>query len=107
RYSDATTDDSRLVMRVIQEGKLAGGTALNYVKVEGLEKDAQGRVTHVQLTRADDGKACQLAARVVVNATGAWADHLMGLEGDAKKIRPLRGSHLVLKAEKLKLKTAL
>jgi len=33
RYFDAQTDDSRLVLRVIDEAIQKGGTALNYAKV--------------------------------------------------------------------------
>lgn len=106
-YSDAITDDTRLVMRVIQEGKRLGGHALNYVKAVDLEKDKQGNVQALALRREDTGMLFKLNATVIVNATGAWADNLMGLQGSAKKIRPLRGSHLVLKADKFPLENAL
>lgn len=36
QYFDALVDDSRLVLRVIQEGADKGGLALNYAKVSGL-----------------------------------------------------------------------
>jgi glycerol-3-phosphate dehydrogenase len=45
-------------------------------------------------------------ARVVINATGAWADGLRGQTGAERKLRPLRGSHLVLPAWRLPLSQA-
>jgi glycerol-3-phosphate dehydrogenase len=45
-------------------------------------------------------------APVVVNATGAWADRLRIQIGGRKRLRCLRGSHLVFPAEKLPLARA-
>ncbi|MFA5612730.1 MAG: FAD-dependent oxidoreductase, partial [Anaerolineaceae bacterium] len=57
-YGDALLDDSRMVLRLIQEGCQHGGTALNYAKVELLLTDKNGRVHGVALmdrSRADLG----------------------------------------------------
>ncbi len=114
-YSDAITDDSRLVMRVIQEGKSYSGCALNYVKADSLSwsDEADKKIETVTLLDQKSGKKTKITAKVVVNATGAWADNLMlsavqGQKGKLeKKVRPLRGSHLVLKADKFSLNDAL
>lgn len=105
-YSDAITDDSRLVMRVIQEGKDFGGVAINYCKATHIlrETDA-GKVNALEIKNQETGEQLTLETRLVVNATGAWADKLMN--SAQKKVRPLRGSHLVLKEEKFPLTTAL
>jgi len=92
-YTDAVTDDSRLVLRVLQESISAGGQALNYTRVDELLLE-QGKVRGVLLS--DGGEQLQLRAPVVVNATGAWADKLRGQVNAEKRVRPLRGSHLVL-----------
>jgi glycerol-3-phosphate dehydrogenase len=100
-YSDAITDDSRLVMRVLQESIDRGGSALSYVKVEKpiLEN---GEVQGVFLREADSGApAIELRAPVVINATGAWADRLRNHVNAEKRVRPLRGSHLVIPRERL------
>jgi glycerol-3-phosphate dehydrogenase len=39
--------------------------------------------------------------KAVINATGAWADRLRNEVNPEKRIRPLRGSHLVLPRHKL------
>lgn len=107
-YSDAITDDSRLVMRLIQEGKAYGGVALNYVKAHELIRDAKHeKIEAINLSKLMSDEQCQVKSRVFINATGAWADNLMGTANEHKKVRPLRGSHLILKADKFPLETAL
>lgn len=123
QYGDAQTDDARLTLRVIQEAVAGGGTALNYVRAETLLRDEGGQVTGVQLLRTDSagvgmitslgattspGEAAlsvlptaDVRARVVINATGAWADRLRGQLGEPARIRPLRGSHMIFPAWRL------
>lgn len=98
-YTDAKTDDARLVMRVLQEAVKAGGVAINYMTASGLLRDdanAPGRVSGVALTDTLISARYQTRAKVVINATGAWADSLRKLQGQTAKLRPLRGSHLIL-----------
>jgi len=104
RYLDAKTDDARLVLRVLDEARSHGAEARNYVAVESLLQD-DGRVRGARLRDARSGAAVEVRARVVVNATGAWAGALAGQAG-APRLRPLRGSHLVLPAWRLPLAQA-
>lgn len=105
-YSDAITDDSRLVMRVIQEGKSFGGIAINYCKALKIIRDKNsGKVDALEINNQECGESLLLHTRLIVNATGAWADNLMKTR--QKKVRPLRGSHLVLNEKKFPLRTAL
>ncbi|MBB5017559.1 glycerol-3-phosphate dehydrogenase [Chitinivorax tropicus] len=94
RYLDAKTDDARLVLRTLQEAKQYGGVAINYLRCESLLRDEQG-VCGAQLVDALSGQAHTVNARVMVNATGAWADVLRQSLGQPKRLRPLRGSHLL------------
>lgn len=95
QYSDAATDDARLVLRVLQEAVQEGdGELLNYVAVEGLLKES-GQVVGVQARNHLSDEKIDIRAKAVINATGAWADNLRGQVGGEKKIRPLRGSHLI------------
>lgn len=96
RYTDALTDDSRLVLRVLHEAAAEGAAMLNYAGVEaingeqgGFEITLRDQLTHTQHT---------VRARHVINATGAWADRL---SGGAPRVRPLRGSHLLVPAARL------
>lgn len=96
-YLDATTDDARLVLRVLLEAEAAGATVRNYVRCEGLLREA-GRVTGAVLRDAVTGQDQPVRATAVVNATGAWADRLRAEVGGRPRIRPLRGSHLLFPA---------
>ncbi len=94
-FQDAKTDDARLVWRVLQEARRAGATILNYVAAQALQHEGTG-VAGLTLHDMLGGARWQVRARVVVNATGAWADRLRAAVGGAPMLRPLRGSHLVL-----------
>ncbi|RFP18561.1 MULTISPECIES: glycerol-3-phosphate dehydrogenase/oxidase [unclassified Duganella] len=110
-YTDAKTDDARLVMRVLQEAQQHGGVAVNYMAVESLLR-ADGGVRGVRVRDGLGGAQHDVRARLVISATGAWADGLR-LQGDAAargakpRLRPLRGSHLVLPAWRLPLAQAI
>ncbi|MCC2958608.1 glycerol-3-phosphate dehydrogenase/oxidase [Massilia sp. IC2-477] len=104
RYLDAKTDDARLVLRVLDEARSHGAQARNYVAVESLQRSS-GRVTGALLRDARSGEGSAITARVVVNATGAWACGIPG-QGSPPRLRPLRGSHLVLPAWRLPLAQA-
>lgn len=98
RYGDAQTDDARLVLRVIREAVAEGAIALNYVTAESVLRDKNGRVTGLHLRDMETDNHVNVSGRVVINATGAWADKLRGQVGAEAKIRPLRGSHLIFPA---------
>ena len=61
-------------------------------------KDASGRVTGVEARDAETGETFAIAARVVVNATGVFADEVRRLDepGAPPMIAPSQGAHLVL-----------
>jgi glycerol-3-phosphate dehydrogenase len=99
-YTDTVTDDARLVLRVLQEAITAGGAALNYSKAQSLIKH-NGQVAGVVLQDIESGAQVELRCKAVINATGAWVDRLRNEVNPEKRIRPLRGSHLVLPREKL------
>jgi glycerol-3-phosphate dehydrogenase len=129
-YTDAKTDDARLVLRVLQEARQHGGVAVNYMAVESLLREG-GEVCGVRLRDGLSGEQHEVRARLVISATGAWADRLRvpaaddqrgpgehgaaarrggaGMPGAAAghRLRPLRGSHLVLPAWRLPLAQAI
>ena len=93
-YLDAKTDDARLVWRVLQEAQGHGAQVSNYTQVESLMVK-NGRVCGAHL-RTESGSTLSQTATCVINATGAWADGLRQGLGQHPKLRPLRGSHLLL-----------
>ena len=109
-YTDAKTDDARLVLRVLHEARGHGGVALNYMEVQSLLRDGDqtsGKVCGVRVKDGMSGADYDVRARLVISATGAWADGLRAQGGAAPKLRPLRGSHLVLPAWRLPLAQAI
>ncbi len=104
-YTDALTDDARLVLRVIGEGVADGGVAVNYVRAEELVK-AEGRVCGARLKDLRKGDEFEVNADVVINATGAGADRLREAVDGRPRMRPLRGSHLIVSSERLPVSDA-
>jgi glycerol-3-phosphate dehydrogenase len=108
RYFDAQTDDSRLVLRVLREAVKQGASALNYARADRLLRTADGQVRGVVLrdTAPGAGRTAEVEAKVVINATGAWADELRGELGHERRLRRIRGSHLVFRHDRLPLTEA-
>ena len=123
QFSDAVTDDSRLVMRVLAEAIYDGAQAINYLKAETLITNQQGLVVGATLkdTSSEDNaqnnvqnnvQSYDVYAKVVVSATGAWADTLrmqaskQTEQSFHKQIRPSRGSHLVVSKGRLPIEQA-
>lgn len=102
-YQDASTDDTRLVFRMVQEAGADGGFALNRCAVDHLIKRDQkvvGAVIHDQVL----DQHLEIHAKVVINATGVQADTLRKQIGGQKSIRPVRGSHIIVPHTRLPLK---
>jgi len=109
RYFDAQTDDARLVLRLIQEAVDDGGAALNYTRAVKLLRTQKGQVCGAVLedqTPQGGGRTAEVQARVVINATGAWADDLRREVGGRARLRRLRGSHLIFPAKRIPLTRA-
>ncbi len=105
-YTDAITDDARLTLRLLQESVGEGGFVRNYTKAANLLED-HGRVHGVKLEDVESGQELALQSKVIINATGAWAERLGKASARGMKIRPQRGSHLVLSAEKFPVSHAI
>ncbi|WP_417568145.1 FAD-dependent oxidoreductase [Marinobacter sp.] len=96
-FTDAVTDDSRLVQRLIAEARRDGAICLNYTRAQEVQR-SNGMVCGLIIQPEEGASPITVSAPLVINATGAWADLLQtGENGSGSmKIRPLRGSHLVL-----------
>lgn len=107
-YYDAVMDDARMVLRLLSESCRAGGTALNYARVEKLLTNRDGTVCGVALSDQSPHAlgSLELRARVVINAAGPWSDILRAQLNRPTRLRPQRGSHLIFPCEKLPLQYA-
>lgn len=105
-FHDATTDDARLVMRLLSEAESFGGFALNYANVTALQRNRRGRVDAAIVHDTVKEREQTVSAKVVLNATGVFADELREKISRHRKLRPLRGSHLLLDSNRLALRHA-
>jgi glycerol-3-phosphate dehydrogenase len=96
-YQDGQFDDARLAVTLARTLTDLGGTAVNYMPVVGLIKDG-GLVRGVRARDAESGSEHEIRAKVVVNATGIFADGLRRLDDPASAplVVPSQGVHLVL-----------
>ena len=94
-YTDAMVDDSRLVLRLLQDSISFGATAINYTEIrEFITIDS--KVVGVNIRDEKTNSDISLKSSVVINATGAWADEVRKTVSVERKVRPLRGSHIVI-----------
>ncbi|MHC1725154.1 MAG: glycerol-3-phosphate dehydrogenase/oxidase [Syntrophobacteraceae bacterium] len=99
-YFDGQFDDSRLAINLAQTIVEHGGVPINYVKVTGFIKSGE-MIQGVLARDMESGKEYEINGRVVVNATGVFADALLKLENPEAKgvISPSQGVHLILDKE--------
>lgn len=96
-YVDGQFDDARLAVTLALTATDLGATLVNQAPVTGLLKQS-GRLEGVVVVDAESGREHTVRARVVVNATGVFADKVRHLDNpDAlSTVSPSQGIHLVL-----------
>ena len=82
--------------RLIMEGRGKGATAINYVKVTDLLREGE-QVVGIKCQPEEVEQPIELKAKMVISATGAWADKL----NSDVILRPLRGSHILVPSWRL------
>jgi glycerol-3-phosphate dehydrogenase len=85
------TDDARLVTALARTAAAHGARVLT--RVRALELTASGARVRDEVT----GETGGIRARAVINASGVWAGGLV----DGIRVRPSRGTHLVLRPDRL------
>ncbi len=97
-YHDGQFDDSRMAIALATACVEKGGNVLNYFRVNGLIKDEKGKITGVNAENLETGSKYNINAKVVINATGVFADEIHRMDNPMAKptIRPSQGVHIVL-----------
>jgi glycerol-3-phosphate dehydrogenase len=92
-FDGQLTDDARLVVALARTA--AGFGAKIITRARAMAVSGTGAEIRDELT----GQTTEIRARAVINATGVWAGSLV----ESVRLRPSRGSHLVLDANTLGL----
>lgn len=92
----------RLSLAFIQSAAAHKAAVANYAEVCGFcFADDGKRINGVKIKDRLDGSRYEVAAQVVLNCTGPWADHLLQLARPQQALRPLRrseGIHLITRS---------
>jgi glycerol-3-phosphate dehydrogenase len=99
-YADAQFNDTRLAVSLVRTAVSYGAVALNHTPVVGLLRH-EGKVAGVVVRDEETGRTHEVRAKVVVNATGVFADAVRTMDEPSARpmLKPSRGVHLVLPAE--------
>lgn len=95
----------RLCFEMIASAAEYGADVANYARVTDFESDGSleggARITGVRLEDRLTGQSHTIAAALTINATGPWADTMMGLAEGGEPARRLirsKGIHLITRA---------
>jgi len=99
-YFDGQFDDARLAVDMAKTAADQGATVLNYAGVTKLVHESD-LITGVIAHDEESGTDFELGARVVINATGVFADALRLMDDPQSRpiIRASQGVHIVLDAD--------
>jgi len=96
-YFDGQFDDARLALALARTADAHGAAVVNYARVERLLKEG-GRIIGAEIVDQESGERFTVHARVIVNATGIFSDHIRRL--DDPSLEPMlafsSGVHLTL-----------
>ena len=105
-FNDAQVDDARLVLRLIHDSERLGGLAFYYTRATRLARDRNRGVCGIVLEDTESRETVCVNTRLVINATGVWAEELQPSPEKHRHLRPLRGSHLVFPKKSIPIETA-
>ncbi|HEY8748724.1 MAG TPA: glycerol-3-phosphate dehydrogenase/oxidase [Tepidisphaeraceae bacterium] len=97
-YYDGQFDDSRLLIDLARTADAHGAALVNYMRVVGLRRDEEQFVNGMEIEDLESGTRHIIAARSVINATGAFSDAIRRIDepGTEPMIAPSQGVHVVL-----------
>jgi glycerol-3-phosphate dehydrogenase len=108
-YYDGQFDDARLLIHLAMTAADHGAALVNYCPATAVLRDADGYVNGLSARDAETGEEFQIAARMVVNATGVFTDEVRRMADPAAEqlVVTSQGIHLVFDRSFLKSDTAL
>lgn len=97
-YYDGQLDDARYALALAQSANEIGASVINHLGVVSFAVDGEGKLTTAYLKDELTGALHVIKAKVFLNCTGAYADHirLAANKSLTKRIRPSKGVHAIL-----------
>ncbi len=96
-YHDGQFDDTRLLIDMARTASEKGACVINYAHVSAFARDG-GRLTGVRFEDMETREIHTVAAKTVINATGAFCDAVRQLSDSSARpvVTFAQGSHIVL-----------
>ncbi|MFT4031353.1 MAG: FAD-dependent oxidoreductase [Siphonobacter sp.] len=108
-YYDGQLDDARFCLALVKSAAQEGATVLNHTEALRFGKSKSDKLKSLTIKDTLSGQEHTIQAKVFVNATGPFADHVRQMANP--KLRPRlqvsRGSHIVLAKKHLPGNTAI
>jgi glycerol-3-phosphate dehydrogenase len=101
KYWDGQFDDARLALALARTAASKGALLINYCAATGLIHE-DGKAVGVHVKDVETGKAYEIKAKAVINATGVWVDQFRMADGQAigrdvkAMVAPSQGVHIVV-----------
>jgi glycerol-3-phosphate dehydrogenase len=103
-FHDGVEDDARYALAVARTARAQGATIATRLRVHGALRE-RGRIAGVHVHDELGGTDFEIRARAVIDATGVWSglpDGAFPVVGAAAPpIRPSRGTHLIVRRDRI------
>jgi len=108
-YADGQFDDARFGLTLAQTFSQQGGELLNYARVTNFGKNSVGKLAVADVEDQLTGEHFEVHAKVFVNCTGPFADHIRLMANPAmpERLRLSKGVHLILPSEATQSESAM
>ncbi|MFC5992781.1 glycerol-3-phosphate dehydrogenase/oxidase [Pseudonocardia hispaniensis] len=102
QYWDAEADDARHTLTVARTAAHYGAVVRASTQVVGFLREAD-RISGVRVRDSETGEEIDVAAHVVINATGVWTDEIQKLSGGRGRfrVRASKGVHVVVPRDRI------
>ena len=101
KYWDGQFDDARLALALARTAAAKGALLVNYCAATGLIHE-DGKAVGLHVKDVETGKAYDIKAKAIINATGVWVDQFRMADGQAigrdvkAMVAPSQGVHIVV-----------
>ena len=101
KYWDGQFDDARLALALARTAAAKGALLVNYCAATGLIH-VDGKAVGLHVKDVETGKAYDIGAKAIINATGVWVDQFRMEDGQAigrdvkAMVAPSQGVHIVV-----------